>query len=243
MFLRVLRGLTRSTTADINPQTQTITYKMPGMGRVMIRMGIQGSPLMNQLVDWKPRVKGMITEHWNGKDKDNLVDLHNHPKFKMIVTYFTLPENSVLAFGNKTQTYRDYKKSITAERPVKTKRFEGVQETTITVYSNDPDDPNIDLTIIGAIKRDVAVLPQGINFGDVQKDNYWTGFAARARVLVYNINLLKESDLPKLIFDLTKVQWKGKVALGYPVFGTTATHSRPLCNLGTEKNREVFERD
>ena len=51
----------------------------------------------------------------------------------------------------------------------KTKRFEGIQETTITVYSNDPDDSNIDLTIIGAIKRDVAVVPQGINFGDVQK--------------------------------------------------------------------------
>jgi len=115
------------TTADINPQSQTITYKMPEMGRVMIRMGIQGGPLMNQLVDWKPRVKGMITEYWNGKDKDNLVDLHNHPKFKMIVTYFTLPENSVIAFGNKTQTYRDYKKSITVERPVKTKRPSSVQ--------------------------------------------------------------------------------------------------------------------
>ncbi len=57
----------------------------------------------------------------------------------------------------------------------KTKRFEGVQETTITVYSNDPDDPNIDLTIIGAIKRDVAVVPQGINFGDVQKGETVTG--------------------------------------------------------------------
>jgi hypothetical protein len=115
------------TTADINPQSQTITYKMPEMGRVMIRMGIQGGPLMNQLVDWKPRVKGIITEYWNGKDKDNLVDLHNHAKFKMIVTYFTLPENSVIAFGNNTQTYRDYKKSITAERPVKTERPSSVQ--------------------------------------------------------------------------------------------------------------------
>jgi hypothetical protein len=100
---------------------------MPEMGRVMIRMGIRGGPLMNQLVDWKPRVKGIITEYWNGKDKDNLVDLHNHAKFKMIVTYFTLPENSVIAFGNKTQTYRDYKKSIAVERPVKAKRPSSVQ--------------------------------------------------------------------------------------------------------------------
>ena len=56
-----------------------------------------------------------------------------------------------------------------------TKRFEGVQETTITVYSNDPDDPEIDLAIIGAIKRDVAVVPQGINFGDVEKGETVTG--------------------------------------------------------------------
>ena len=116
------------TTADINPQSQTITYKMPDMGRVMIHMGIQGGPLMNQLVDWKPRVKGMITEYWNGKDKDNLVDLHNHPKFKMIVTYFTLPENSVIAFGNKTHTYRDYKKTLAAQRPIKVKRPSSVQK-------------------------------------------------------------------------------------------------------------------
>ena len=116
------------TTADINPQSQTITYKMPEMGRVMIRMGIQGGPLMNQLVDWKPRVKGMITEYWNGKDKDNLVDLYNHAKFKMIVTYFTLPENSVIAFGNKTQTYRDYKKTLAAQRPIKVKRPSSVQK-------------------------------------------------------------------------------------------------------------------
>ena len=56
-----------------------------------------------------------------------------------------------------------------------TKRFEGDQETAITVHSNDPDDPEIDLTIIGAIKRDVAVVPQGINFGDVEKGETVTG--------------------------------------------------------------------
>jgi iron(III) transport system substrate-binding protein len=72
------------------------------------------------------------------------------------------------------------------------------------------------------------------------KDGYWTGFAARARVLVYNINLLKESDLPKSIFELTKPQWKGKVAMGYPVFGTTATHMAALyATLGQEKT-ETF---
>ncbi len=110
------------TGADINPQSHTINYKMPKMGRVMIRIGIQGGPLMNQLIDWKPRVKGLITEYWNGKDKDNLADIFSHPSFKMIIVYFTLPENSVITFGNKSVTYRGYKKSAASIRPVKAKR-------------------------------------------------------------------------------------------------------------------------
>ena len=73
------------------------------------------------------------------------------------------------------------------------------------------------------------------------KDAYWTGFAARARVLVYNTNLLSESDLPKSIFELTDQQWKGKVALGYPVFGTTATHMAALyATLGQEKTEQFL---
>lgn len=81
---------------------------------------------MNTLVDWKPRVKGVITEYWNGKDKDNLVGLYNNPKFKMIVTYFTLPESSVISFGNKEQTYREYKRSLVNKRTLKIKRASSI---------------------------------------------------------------------------------------------------------------------
>ncbi|MBU1486677.1 extracellular solute-binding protein [bacterium] len=68
------------------------------------------------------------------------------------------------------------------------------------------------------------------------KEDYWTGYAARARVLVYNTNLLLESDLPKSIFELTEPKWKGKLALAYPLFGTTATHIAAWYSvLGEEK--------
>lgn len=50
-----------------------------------------------------------------------------------------------------------------------TKDYEGEQEKTITVYSNDPDNPSIELTIFGRIKRDVTVIPQGIHFGNIKK--------------------------------------------------------------------------
>jgi len=54
-------------------------------------------------------------------------------------------------------------------------------------------------------------------------DGYWTGFAARARVLVYNKELLAPADLPKSIFDLTQPAWRGRLTMAYPLFGTTAT--------------------
>lgn len=72
----------------------------------------------------------------------------------------------------------------------------------------------------------------------IDKENYWTGFGARARVLVYNTNLVQEKDLPKSIFELTDAKWKGKVAMAYPLFGTTATHMAAMyCSLGQEKTQ------
>jgi len=74
------------------------------------------------------------------------------------------------------------------------------------------------------------------------KDYYWTGFAARARVLIYNTKMLKETDLPKSIFELTEPKWKGKVALAYPLFGTTATHIAALyAILGREKAEKYLK--
>jgi iron(III) transport system substrate-binding protein len=68
------------------------------------------------------------------------------------------------------------------------------------------------------------------------KEDQWTGFSARARVLIYNRQLVKEQDLPRSIFELTDPRWKGKVALAYPLFGTTATQMAALyVALGKEE--------
>ncbi|UCE98684.1 MAG: extracellular solute-binding protein [Planctomycetota bacterium] len=73
-------------------------------------------------------------------------------------------------------------------------------------------------------------------------EGYWTGFAARCRILIYNTDLLKNEVLPKSIFELTRPKWKSKVALAYPLFGTTATHAASLfANLGDEKAKKYFE--
>jgi iron(III) transport system substrate-binding protein len=42
-------------------------------------------------------------------------------------------------------------------------------------------------------------------------DNLWVGISARARVLVYNTELVSADELPASILDLTGEQWRGRV--------------------------------
>ncbi|MEV0729142.1 iron ABC transporter substrate-binding protein [Polymorphospora sp. NPDC051019] len=45
------------------------------------------------------------------------------------------------------------------------------------------------------------------------RSGQWVGVTARARVLVYNPDLVPEADLPASVFDLTGPAWKGKVGV------------------------------
>ncbi len=70
---------------------------------------------------------------------------------------------------------------------------------------------------------------------------YWAGFGARARAIIYNKNLVNETDAPKSIYDLTQPKWRGKVALGNAWLGTMATHHAALfLLLGDDKAKEFF---
>ena len=44
-------------------------------------------------------------------------------------------------------------------------------------------------------------------------NGFWVGVSARQRVLVYNSNLVKHSDLPKSVFDLSGTRYKAMVAV------------------------------
>lgn len=70
----------------------------------------------------------------------------------------------------------------------------------------------------------------------------WTGFAARARVLIVNTDHLKNRQSPQSIFDLLSPQWPAdKIGLANPVFGTTATQAAALYAFwGPEKARGYF---
>jgi iron(III) transport system substrate-binding protein len=87
------------------------------------------------------------------------------------------------------------------------------------------------------------VSPSAADIPDQFKDpeGCWTGFAARARVLVYNKELLPTDALPTSIFDLTEPKWKSKVAMAYPLFGTTATQVAAwYAALGPERTEDYL---
>lgn len=72
-------------------------------------------------------------------------------------------------------------------------------------------------------------------------EGYWTGFAARARVLLVNRELWGDAPLPNSIQALVDPQWRGKVGVARPLFGTTATHAAVLFSeWGDERAMEYF---
>ncbi|MEZ5965087.1 MAG: extracellular solute-binding protein [Planctomycetota bacterium] len=57
----------------------------------------------------------------------------------------------------------------------------------------------------------------------------WTGFAARARVLIVSRKVLpEEKDWPTSMWDLIDAKWKGRCAVARPLTGTTLTHFAAL---------------
>lgn len=77
-------------------------------------------------------------------------------------------------------------------------------------------------------------------FRDVQ--GMWTGFAARARILLVNTDLMAAGERPDSILDLVNPQWKGRVGIAKPLFGTTATHAACLfAYWGDAKAKRFFE--
>lgn len=89
---------------------------------------------------------------------------------------------------------------------------------------------------VSEVAKDISPV-----FKDV--DGHWTGFSARARVLIYNKKLLAEADVPASILDLTKEKYKGQVAIANPLFGTTTFHIAALFSVLGDEQARAFLKD
>lgn len=69
----------------------------------------------------------------------------------------------------------------------------------------------------------------------------WTGFAARARILIVNTEQIPDpEDYPKSIHDFVDPKWKGRCAIARPLTGTTLTHFAALRLAWGEKQLAAF---
>ena len=60
--------------------------------------------------------------------------------------------------------------------------------------------------------------------GVFRETNGWTELGYRTRRMLINTNLLPLDKAPRTFSDVTNEAWRGKVAISYPLFGTTSTH-------------------
>ncbi len=84
-------------------------------------------------------------------------------------------------------------------------------------------------------KADVLAPYKSAAAGDIpdaykDADSYWTGFSARARVMIINNDLVPETvtETPASIPALAVEKFRGKTGMAKPEFGTTVTHMAAL---------------
>ena len=73
-------------------------------------------------------------------------------------------------------------------------------------------------------------------------EGHWAGFSARARVLIYNRELVPDGEEPSSIMDLLEPRFQGQACIANPLFGTTSMHAAALFEvLGEERARGFFD--
>jgi iron(III) transport system substrate-binding protein len=77
------------------------------------------------------------------------------------------------------------------------------------------------------------------------RDHTWTAFAARARVLLLNTEVMAKRGIPRVqwprcLEDLTDKRWEGQVAMAKPFAGTTATQAACLFQAWGKEDAKKF---
>ena len=124
----------------------------------------------------------------------------------------------------------------------------------VTRIENEASKPRCDLfwnnEILHTQRLEEAGLLQAVSW-DVpsnwpsqmrSKRGTWIGFAARARVLLINRDLLPDQEAwPRSVLELADPKWQQKCAVALPLFGTTATHFTILqTKIGADRAAQWF---
>ncbi len=109
------------------------------------------------------------------------------------------------------------------------------------VFWNSEVARTVQLAELGVFSEYRAPTAAGIPDAFKGSQGAWTGFAARARVIVYNPARVPRQEAPRSIGDLMHERWRGRAGIALPLFGTTATHAGALwAHLGAVQAEEYF---
>ncbi len=167
---------------------------------------------------------------------------------KFIITVLTLfsllftvgcgqkDSNEVVVYVSEDQVFSEpILKDFEADTGIRVKAVFDTEETKSTGVMNrliaEKSNPQADVYWANEPIRAIVLKQKGIsekyyspnsdgipaNFKDPQ--GYWTGFSARARVLVVN----EEENAPASIFAYTDDRWRNKGVVANPLFGTTTS--------------------
>lgn len=126
----------------------------------------------------------------------------------------------------------------------------GMAERLLQMKDNPDGDVfwNSELSLTQVLANNNALMPYAspaardipADFKDAQ--NRWTGFGCRARVIIFNTQLIRKEDVPTSLDGLADSRWKGKITVPKPLFGTTRSHFVSLVlALGEEKGFKLFQ--
>ncbi len=167
--------------------------------------------------------------------------------------------NEVVVYTSVDQIFSEpILKEFENETGIKVKAVYDTEETKSTGVLNrliaEKDNPQCDVFWSGDPVRTIVLKNKGITLpyqSEVGEDidmafkdptYHWTGFSARARVLIYNKDIINENEVPQSIFDLTNEQYKGKTAIANPLFGTTTFHVSAIFSaIGDKKAKQFME--
>jgi iron(III) transport system substrate-binding protein len=90
-----------------------------------------------------------------------------------------------------------------------------------------------------------SYMPEGVDqlpADFIGPDNKWIGLTRRARVIMYNSDLVSPDELPASIFDLTDPKWQGQVAAAGSTNGSMQAQIAAMRQLIGEEATEEWLR-
>lgn len=168
------------------------------------------------------------------------------------------PANEVVVYTSVDQVFAEpILNDFAKETGIRVRPVFDTEETKSTGVVNrliaEKDNPQADVFWSGDPMRADLLRQRGLTVAysspvsaDIKpifKDSagHWTGFSARARVLLYNTRKIASADVPKSVLDLTNPRYKGQVAVANPLFGTTSFHLASLyARLGESRTQRFL---